>query len=145
MGSGILWTSVDILIMYTDPNAIGFVEIYTPELDTVIVPRSYFHDSSDGRNPETLPTSDPSVVHPSNSKWHGQSQDVETPTQQRHSDISKKTSESSTDIETAFEPVQQPPSKQSDNPSTIEINNATTEIVPKIGPSNSRGGKNNTP
>ena len=38
----------DIFIIYTDPNTIDFDESYTQEPDTVIVPRSYFHDSSDG-------------------------------------------------------------------------------------------------
>ena len=40
----------DIPIIYTDPNAIDFDENYTQGPDTVIVPRSYFHDSSDGQN-----------------------------------------------------------------------------------------------
>ena len=54
--------------------------------DTVIVPRSFFHDSSDGQNRETCLTSDPSVVYPSNPKSHGQSQDVETTTDLSHND-----------------------------------------------------------
>ena len=51
----------DIPIIYTDPNAIDFDESHTQGPDTVIVPRSYFHDSSDGQNRETCPISDPSV------------------------------------------------------------------------------------
>ena len=62
----------DIRFIYTDPNAIEFDEIYIQGPDTVIVPRSYFHDSSNGQNRETCPTSDQSVVHPSNPKSHGQ-------------------------------------------------------------------------
>ena len=51
----------DIPVIYTDPNAIDFVESYKQGPDTVIVPRSYFHDSSDGQNRETCPISDPSI------------------------------------------------------------------------------------
>ena len=54
----------DILIIYTDPNAIDFDESYTQGPDTVFVPRFYFHDSSDGQNRETCPTFDPSAVQP---------------------------------------------------------------------------------
>ena len=59
---------LDIPIIYTDPNAIEFDKSYTQGPDTVIVPRSYFHDSSDGQNRETCPTSDPSVLQPLNLK-----------------------------------------------------------------------------
>ena len=45
--------------------------------------------------------------------------------------------EPSTDTETAYEPMQQPPSRQSDNPSTLEINDPTTEIIPQDEPSHS--------
>ena len=34
----------DIPIIYTDPNAIDFDDSHTPGPDTVIVPRSYFHE-----------------------------------------------------------------------------------------------------
>jgi len=88
----------DFPIIYTDPNAIDFDESYTQGPDTVIVPGSYFHDSSDSQNRETCPTSDPSVVHPSNPKLHGQCQDVETTTDLRHKDSTKQTSELNTDI-----------------------------------------------
>ena len=60
-----------------------------------------------------------------------------------YNDNSTQASESNTDIETAHEPMQQPPSLQSNNPSTLEINNPTTEIIPQNEPSHSRGGKYN--
>ena len=44
-------------------------------------------------------------------------------------------------METAYEPMQQPPSSQCDNPSTIKINDPTTEIVPPNEPSHSGIGK----
>ena len=78
----------DIPIIYTDPNANEFDEKYRQGADTVIVPRSYFHDSTDGQNGKTCPTSDPSVGLPSNLKLHGQSQDVETATDLGHNIIS---------------------------------------------------------
>ena len=40
----------DIPIRYTDPNAIDFDDSHTQGPDTVIVPRSYFHDLSNGRS-----------------------------------------------------------------------------------------------
>ena len=80
----------DIPIIYTDPNAIGFDESYTQGPDTVKVPRSYYHDSSDGQNRETCPTSDPKVVQLSKPKSNGQSQDLETTTKLEHNDSSKK-------------------------------------------------------
>ena len=52
----------DIPIIYTDPNAIDFDESYTQGPDTVIVLRSYFHDSNDGQSRETCPNSDPPVL-----------------------------------------------------------------------------------
>ena len=51
----------DSPIIYTDPNAFDFDESYTQGPDTVIVSRSYFHDSSDGQHRESRPISDPSV------------------------------------------------------------------------------------
>ena len=90
-----------------------------------------------------MPTSDPCVVHPSNPKSHGQSQEVETATDLNHINSSKRTSESSTHIETAYEPMQQQPSRQSDNPSTIEIIDFTTEISPQNEFGLPTGGKNN--
>ena len=56
----------DIPIIYTYPNAIDLDESFTQGPDTVSVPRSLFHYSSDGQNRETFLTSDPSVVNPSN-------------------------------------------------------------------------------
>ena len=58
----------DIPIIYTDAKATDFDESYTQGPDTVIVQRSYFHESSDGQNRETCPTFDPPVVHPPDSK-----------------------------------------------------------------------------
>ena len=70
----------DIHIMKLDPNANDFVDSYTQGPVTVFVPRFYFYDTSDGQN---RPTSDAFVVDPSSPKWQDQSQDVETPTDQR--------------------------------------------------------------
>ena len=106
-------------------------------------PRCYFHNSSDGQNRETCPTSDPSVLHPSKTRSHGQNQDFETATDLCHTEIFKQTSELSTDIESAFEPMQQPTSRQSDNPSTIEINDPNTKTIPQNESNLSRGGKYN--
>ena len=47
------------------------------------------------------------------------------------------------DIETALEAMQHPTSKQSDKPSTIEINDPTIEITPQNKLIHSRGGKYN--
>ena len=79
----------DIPIIYTDPNAIDFDESYTQGPDTVIVPRSYYHDSSDGQNKETCPISDPSVPQILKPKSHGQSQDIETTTDLAQNDNSE--------------------------------------------------------
>ena len=133
----------DIPIIYTDPNAIDFDESYTQGPDTAIVPRYYFHDSSDSQDREDRPSFDPTVLHPSNPKSHGQSQDIETTTVSTHNDNSKQTSETSLDTETVGEPMPQPPSRHSDTPSTIEINNPTTGNIPQSEPSHSRGGKYN--
>ena len=133
----------DTPIIYTDPNAIDFDESYAQGLDTAIVSRSYFHDSSDGQNGETSPTSDPFGVHPPNPRSNGKSQDIETTTGLVYNDSSVKTSEPSTDTATACEPMSQLPSRQSDNPSMVEINNPTTETISQNEPSHSRGGKYN--
>ena len=45
----------DIPTIYTDPNTIDFDESHTQGPDTVIVPRSYFHDSINGQNKEIRP------------------------------------------------------------------------------------------
>ena len=47
------------------------------------------------------------------------------------------------DIEIACELMEQPPSRQSNNPKTIEINDPTTENIPQNESSHSRGGKYN--
>ena len=132
-----------IPIIYTDPNAIDFDESHTQGPDNVIVPRSYFHDSIDGPNRETCPTFDPSAVHRPDPKSNGQSQDIEVTTDLTHNDNSTQTSEPSTDIETAYEPIPQPPSRQSDNPSMLEINYPTAKSIPPSEPCHSRGGKYN--
>ena len=133
----------DIPIIYTDPNAIDFDESHTQGPDTVIVPRSYFHDSSDGQNREICPISDSSVPRTLMPKSNGQSQDNETTIDLTHNDNSKRTSEPSTDAEITCKPVTQPTSTQSDTPSTLEINDPTTEMIPQTEPSLSRGGKYN--
>ena len=133
----------DIPIIYTDPNAIDFDDSHTQGPDTVIVPRSYFHDSSNGQNRETCPTSDPPLPQNSTPKSNGQSQDIETTIDLTHNDNSKRTSEPSTDTETTCEPMTQPALGQSDTPSTFEINNPNTDDIPQTEHSHSRGGKYN--
>ena len=133
----------DIPIIYTDPNAIDFDDSHTQGPDTVIVPRSYFHDSHDGRNQETCPTSDPPTVHPPDLKLNGQSQDIEITTDLTHNDNSKRTPEPITDTEIKYEPMPQPPSNQSDTPAAPDTNDPTTENIPQNEPSHSRGGRYN--
>ena len=127
---------LDIPIRFTNSNAIDFDESYTQGPDTVIVPRSCFHDSSDGQNREN---SDPSVVHPSNPKSHGQNPVLEIAKDLSHNDSSRATSESNTDIEIAYDSTQHPSSRQSVNPSTLEIIEPTNEIIPQNKLSPSRG------
>ena len=133
----------EIPIIYTDPRAIDFDESHTQGPDIGIVPRSYFHDSSDGQNRETGPTFDPSSVHPSNPKSHGQSRDIDTARDLCYNDLSTEARESNTDIETAYKPMQQAPSRQNDNSSTLESNDPTIEIIPQNEPGHSRGGQYN--
>ena len=133
----------DIPIIYTDPNAIDFDESYTQGPDTVIVPRSSFQDSSDGQNKETHPIFDTSVPQTSKPTSNGHSQDIETITDLTHNDNSKQTPEPSTDTETACEPMSQSPSRYNDSPSTIEINDPTTENCPQTDRSHCRVGKCN--
>ena len=121
---------LDIPIIYTDPSAIDFDESYTQGPDTFLVPRSYFHDASDGQNRETCPTSDPPALQPTNPKSHGHTQDIETTTGLTYNDSPKQLSEPSEDTETAYGPIQQSPSKQSDHPSKLDINDPTTDIIP---------------
>ena len=133
----------DIPIFCTDLIAIDFDECYTQGPDTVIVPRSYFHGSSDGQKRETRPISDPSVPQLSKPKSNGQSKDIETTTDLAQNDTSEQVLEPSTDTENTYKPMPQPPSKQSDNPSMFGINDPTTEIIPKTELSHSRGGRYN--
>ena len=133
----------DIPIIYTDPNAIDFDDSHTKGPDTVIVPRSYFHDSSDGQNRETCPISDTSVPRTLTPTSNGQNQDIETSTDLTQNDNTKHVSESSTDAEITRKPVTQPPSIQSDTSSTLDINNPTAENIPKKESDYARGGKYN--
>ena len=131
MGSGIWWTPFDIPIIYTDPNSIDFDESYTQGPDTVLIARSYFHDSSNGQNRETCPISDPFLSQTSKPNLNSLRQDIETTTDLTQKDNSKQTPEPSTDTETACEPMQQSPSRYNDTPSTLEINDPTTENIPQ--------------
>ena len=133
----------DIPLIYTDPKAIDFDDSHTQGPDTVIVPRSYFHDSNNGQNREPCPISDPPVAHNITPKSNGQSQDIETTIDLTLNDNSKRTSEPSIDTETTCEPMTQPPLGQSDTPLTSEINDPTTEDIPPTEPSHSRGGTYN--
>ena len=133
----------DIPIIYTGPNAIEFDDSHTLGRDTIIVPRSYFHDSSDGQNTETCPISDPSVPQILLPKLNGQNQDIETSNDLTQNDSAKHIPESSTDAEITCKPVTQPPSMQSDTSSTLDSNNPTAENIPKKESGYARGGKHN--
>ena len=113
----------DIPIIYTDPNAIDFDDSHTQGPDTVIVPRSYFHDFHDGQNRETCPISDPSVPRTLTPTSDGQNQDIETSINLTQNDNTKHVSESSSDAEITCKPVTQPSSMQSDTSSTLDSNN----------------------
>ena len=134
---------MDIPIIYTDPNAIDFDDSHTQGPETVIVPRSHSHDSSNGQNRETCPISDPSVPQNPNPKLNGQSKDIETTTNLTQNDNAKHIYESITDAEFTCKPVTQPPSTQSDTSSTLDSNNPTAEKIPKKESNYSRGGKYN--
>ena len=121
----------DIPIRYTDPNAIDFDDSHTQGLDTVIVPRSYFHDSSNGQNRETCPISDPCVPQNPKSKLNGQRKDIETTTDLTQNDNAKHLYEPIADAAITCKPVTQPPSTQSDTSSTLDSNNPTAENIPK--------------
>ena len=101
MGSGSWWTLFDIPIIYTDPNAIDFDESHTQGPDTVIVPWSCFHDSSDGQYWETCPISDPPVPQLSKPKSNGQSQDIDTTADLTYNDNFGQVFEPSTNTESA--------------------------------------------
>ena len=120
----------DIPIINTDPNAIDFDDSHTQGTDTVIFPRSYFHDSSKCQSRETCPIFDTPVPQNLTPKSNGQIQDIETTIDLTHNDNSKRTSEPSTNTETACEPMTQPPFGQSYTPSTFQINDPTTEDIP---------------
>ena len=83
------------------------------------------------------------VLQPSNPELKGQIQEIETTTDLAHKDNSKRTSEPSTNTETTCAPMTQPPLRQSDNPSTPEINDTATEKIPQNEPRLSTAGKNN--
>ena len=133
----------DIPIIHTDPNAIDFDDCHTKGPDTVIVPRSYFHDSSKGQNREICPITNPSVPQTPKPKLNGQSQDIETTTDLTQNDNAKHIYESITDAEITCKPVTQPPSTQSDTSSTLDSNNPTAENTLKKESNYSRGGKYN--
>ena len=134
---------IDIPIIYSDHNAIDFDDNRTQGPDTVIVPRSYFHDSTDGQIRETCPISDPSVPRTLTPTSNGQNQDIEICTDLTQNDNAKHVSESSTDSEITCKPVTQPPSIQNDTFSTLDSNNLTAENIPKKESDYSRGGKYN--
>ena len=134
----------DIPIIYTDPNAIDFDDSHTQGPDTVIVPRSYFHDSSNGQNMEICPIPNPSVPQTPKPKLNGQSQDIEATTDLTQNDNAKHIYKSITDTETTCKPVTQPPSTQSYTSSTLDSNNPTAENIPKKESKYSRGGKYNS-
>ena len=131
----------DIPIIYTDPNAIDFDESHTQGPDTVIVPRSYFHDSSNSQNGETCSISDLSVSQTPKPKLNGQSKDIETTTDLTQIDNAKHIYVSITDAEITCKLVTQPPLTQSDTSSTLDSNNPTAEITRKKEFNHSRGRK----
>ena len=132
-----------IPILYTDPNAIDFDDSHTQGPDTVFVPRSYFHNSSNGQSREACLISDPSVPQKPNPKLNGQNKDIETTTDLTQNDYAKHIYESITDAEIKCKLVTQPPSTQSDTSSTLHSINPTAEKIPKKESYYSRGGKYN--
>ena len=133
----------DIPIIYTDPNAIDFDENHTQGTDTVIVPRSYFHDSNDGKNREIRPNSDQPVSRTLTPTLNGQKQDIETNIDLTQNNSTKHICESSTDAEITCKPVTQPSLIESDTSSTLDSNIPTAENTPKNESDHSRGGKYN--
>ena len=112
----------DLPIIYTDPNAIDFDENHTRGPDTVIVPRSYFHDSNDGQNREIRPNSDQPVSRTLTPILNGQKQDIETIIDLTQNNNTKHICESSTDAEITCKPVTQPSLIESDTSSTLDSN-----------------------
>ena len=133
----------DIPITYTDPNAIDFDESHTQGTDTVIVPRSYFHDPNDGQNREICPNSDQPVSRTLTPTANGQNQDIETNIDLTQNNNTKHICESSTDAEITCKPVTQPSLIESDTSSTLDSNIPTAENTPKNESDHSRGGKYN--
>ena len=133
----------DIPVIYTDTNAIDFDENHTQGPDTVIVPRSYFHDSSDGQNREIRPISDQPVPRTLTPTLNGKNQDIETSTDLTQNDSTKHIYDSSTDAEITCKPVTQPPLTKSDTPSMLDDNTPTAESIPTKESKSSRGGKYN--
>ena len=80
-------------------------------------------------------------MHYPDLKLNFESQDIETTTDVAHNDSSEQTSEPSMDTETAYEPMPQPVLRQSDTPSTLELNDSTTENILQNEPSHSGGGR----
>ena len=107
------------------------------------MPRSCFRGSNVGQNWEICLTLHPPLLQPSNPRSNGQTKDLDTTTDLTHKDSSEQTYEPSTDTETVCEPLPQPPSRHSDNPSMLDINNPTAGTIPQEEPSHSRGGKYN--
>ena len=101
------------------------------------------HDSNNDQNLEIHLAFDPSTVKASNHKMNGQIQDLKTATILCFSNSPNQTSESSTDLETAYEPMQHPPTRHRDHPSTIEMNDPTAKEVLQDEPNNSRSIKYN--
>ena len=93
----------------------------------------YFHGSSDSRNWDTFPTSDPTVPLTSLPRSNGHNQDIETTTDLTQNDNAKQIYESSTDAEITCKPVTQPPLTESDTSSTLDSKNPTAENLPKKG------------
>ena len=133
----------DIPIIYTDPNAIDFDENHTQGTDTVIVPRSYIHDSNDGQNREIRPNSDQPVSRTLTPTSNGQKQDIETNNDLTQNNSTKHICESSTDAEITSKPVAQPSLIESDTSSTLDSNIPAAENTPKNESDHSRGGKYN--
>ena len=127
----------DFPIKYTDPNAIVLTKV-TCRDQLLLLSRAPISMIQ-----VRVKTGKPFVLKSSNPKLHGQSQDIETATDLGNNDSSKQMSDSSTNTGTEYEPLQKPSPQQSGNLLMLEINDPTTENIPKNEPSQSRGGKYN--
>ena len=125
----------DVAVMYTNRNASDFDESHTQGPVAVIVRRSYFHDSSDGQNLETCLFPDPLDVQLLNRMVNVKTYRPTSYWQFRTKSVS------GTDIGTAFNPMQQPTSGQSDPLLTTETDNPPIEKDPQNKPNPSRGSK----